>query len=231
MKIVRSGAFETNSSSTHSLTLNHKQEERTYYMFNLVVNLSPKEGLAYDKLVKAFPFTYEESRKCLQEMLKGHFKATNPMSKFWLLVGIVLNENTSFINQLSEKEEYSKIVYSLLNNHPFTKNLPTEFFRYESIEDFPTWEDLIQIESKDIEYFFNNSFQYDLDSILSGYEKLAQGFYGCIGKYGYFYLNDVILNYLFNENCVYKYWNRDIENPDLQELITIDIQEKEDEDD
>lgn len=60
---------------------------------------------------------------------------------------------------------------------------------------------------------------------------MAQGFYGCIGKYGYFYLNDVILNYLFNENCVYKYWNRDIENPDLQELITIDIQEKEDEDD
>lgn len=229
MKIVRSGAFETNSSSTHSLTLNHKQKERTYYTFDLTVNLSPKEALAYDELVKAFPFTYEESEKCLKDMLKGHFKATNPISKFWLLIGVVLNENTNFINQLSEKEDYAKIVYSLLNNHSFTKDLPLEFFNYESIEDYPTWEDLIKIESKDIEYFFNCSFQGDLDSILNGYEKLAQDFYNCMGKYGYFYLNDVVLNYLFNENCVYKYWDRDIENQELKELITVDIQEKKDE--
>lgn len=59
MKIVRSGAFETNSSSTHSLTLNHKQKEKTYYMFDLTSNLSTKEELDYNKLVKAFPFTYE----------------------------------------------------------------------------------------------------------------------------------------------------------------------------
>lgn len=229
MKIVRSGAFETNSSSTHSLTLNHKQKERTYYTFDLTVNLSPKEALAYDELVKAFPFTYEESKKCLEDMLKGHFKATNPISKFWLLIGVVLNENTSFINQLSEKEDYAKIVYSLLNNHSFTKDLPLEFFNYESIEDYPTWEDLIKIESKDIEYFFNCSFQGDLDSILNGYEKLAQDFYNCMGKYGYFCLNDVVLNYLFNENCVYKYWDRDIENQEIKELITVDIQEKKDE--
>lgn len=232
MKIVRKGVFETNSSSAHSLTLGHENKKNHPFVGSTLLDLTAKYDEDFYDLLFCIPFKQNECWNCFNELYKGHFKATTPISKLWLLIGVVLWENYSLVDNLANNpEEYKKLAYQILNIHSFTRNIPDAFFECDSWDDIATWEDMLELDGTEIANFYSGEFLYDLDSILSSYEKFASELYPCIGNYGYHRLEDVIWNYLLNPKCEYTYFDRNTENQNLEELITTKIEEKKDEDD
>lgn len=231
MKIIRKGVFETNSSSAHSLTLGHENKKDYPFITNILLDLTSKYHEDFYDLLGCMPFKQNECWNCFNELHKGHFKATTSVSKFWLLIGVVLWENYDLVDNLANNpEEYKKLAYQILNTHAFTKNIPKAFFECDDWYNLATWENILELDGTEIANFYTGVFLYDLDSVLTSYEEFASELYPCIDNYGYFELEDVIWNYLISPKCEYTYFDRDTVNQKLEELITTKIEVKKDED-
>lgn len=99
MKIVRSGVFETNSSSTHSLTMNFGDIPENCVFYRDVKDvLGGREK--FDELVeslkKELPLKLSEICNRFNEV--GEFKATTAKSKLAYMIITVLARQSDMVN-------------------------------------------------------------------------------------------------------------------------------------
>lgn len=222
MKIIRTGVFETNSSSTHSLTMNFGDIPKDCVFYRDVKDvLGGREK--FDELVenlkKELPLKLSEICKRFNEV--GEFKVTTSKSKLAYLLITVLARHSDTVNNLLGSgfglERLKDFIYSILSTDILTGDIAYDLSGNIYSNDFSTILE-IDVDPKESIFSPNLSSQYDLDHILDPYKMLVSMIKD-VGHYGYLDMGDLVMNFLLNPECSYHYFDRDVGDERCKELL------------
>lgn len=221
MKITRTGVFETNSSSTHSLTMNFGDIPKDCVFYRDVKDVlggREKFNELVDNLKKELPLKLSDICNRFNEV--GEFKATTSKSKLAYMMLTVLARQSDMVNfvlQDVSSEVLKEFIYQTLQNDILTSDIAYDLSGNIYSNDFSTILE-IDVDPKESIFSPNLSSQYDLDHVLDPYKMLVSmiknvGYYGCLD------MGDLVMNFLLNPECSYHYFDRDVGDERCKELL------------
>lgn len=221
MKIVRKGAFETNSSSTHSLTLNFGDVPKDCVFYRSLEDIlggKDKYHELINNLNNELPLKLSEI--CERYNQVGEFKTTTSKSKLAYMLIKVLQRHSDMVNFVMtdvSPEVLKEFIYQTLNTDILTCDIAYKLSGEVYSSDFSKVLE-IDIDPRESIFSPNLSYQYDLDHVLSPYELLV-GMIKNVGHYGYLSMNELVMNFLLNPECSYHYFDRDVGDERCEELF------------